>query len=507
MPDPAPALIVPEPSGPARGAAILLGAFAALGQVATAAPDPNIVVVLTDDLGYGDVHAYNPRSKIPTPHLDQLAREGVRFTDAHSPSGVCSPTRYGLLTGRYAWRTWLKRGVLNGSSPPLIEPDRLTLASMLRQLGYETAMVGKWHLGRRWQLRDAAGKQVVENIDWTLPVLDGPLQHGFSYSFGLAKPAWTFLENGRILSRPSVPFDLTHLPVYLIGGSNNRGTKGAGFEFRRMLPRFTEAATGFIARAAETGKPWFLYFAPLAPHRPVVPNEHFRSRSAAGLYGDFVAEVDWAVGEVLAALERSGEADETLLIVTSDNGPEVDAYRRMLEYDHASLGPWRGLKRDLWEGGHRVPFLARWPGRIPPGLLQDEVLCLTDLLATVAQIVGFELPQNAGEDSYDLSAALFGEDLPAPLREATVHHSGAGRFALRRGDWVLIEHPTGDNNREPEWFRRQRMVRSHDERVELFNLRHDPAQTRNLAGEQPELVANLRQLLARYRADGRSVVR
>lgn len=478
-----------------------------LGQVATAAPRPNIVVVLTDDLGYGDVQAYNPRSKIPTPHFDQLAREGVRFTDAHTPSGVCSPTRYGLLTGRYAWRTWLRRGVLNGSSPPLIEPDRLTLASMLRQLGYETAMVGKWHLGRRWQLRDASGKQVVENIDWTLPVLDGPLQHGFSYSFGLAKPAWTFSENGRILSQPSVPFDLTHLPTYLIGGSNNRGTKGAGFEFERMLPRFTEAATGFIARAAETGQPWFLYFAPLAPHRPVVPNETFSSRSAAGLYGDFVAEVDWAVGEVLAALERSGEADETLLIVTSDNGPEVDAYRRMLEYDHASLGPWRGLKRDLWEGGHRVPFLARWPGRIPPGLLQDEVLCLTDLLATVAKIVEFELPRDAGEDSYDLSAALFGEELPAPMREATVHHSGAGRFGLRRGDWVLIEHSTGDNNREPDWFRRQRMVQPHDEQVELFNLRRDPAQTRNLAGEQPELVADLRQLLERYRADGRSVAR
>ena len=468
---------------------------------------PNIVVVLTDDLGYGDIRVNNPESKIPTPSFDRIAREGVRFTDAHSPDGVCSPTRYGLLTGRYAWRTWLKRGVLNGASPPLIDASRLTLPEMLRSVGYATGFVGKWHLGRRWRLLDQSAKQTVKNIDWTQPVQDGPLQHGFDYSFGLAKPAWAFVENGRILARPTTEFDLTHLPAFLMGPNNNRGTKSPGFQFERMLPRFTEEATGFMARASGAGKPWFLYFAPLAPHRPVVPNPSFGGRSAAGLYGDFVAEVDWAVGEILAALERDDVSDNTLVVVTSDNGPEVDAYRRLLEYDHASMGTLRGLKRDVWEGGHRVPFVARWPERIPGGHVQDEVLCLTDLMATIAAIVDYRLPEDAAEDSYDLSAALLGQEFASPVREATVHHGSKGWFGIRQGDWVLVDHPTGDSNREPEWFRRQRLVDAHDQPVELFNLRQDPMQRRNLAAGNSELVGSLQRLLRRYIEEGRSVPR
>ena len=487
------------------------GLAALLGWAAPALPNPNVAIILADDLGYGDVGAYNPESKIPTPNLDGLAAEGMRFTDAHTPDGVCSPTRYGLLTGRYAWRTWLKRGVLNGSSPPLIEPERLTLADMLRQQGYETGMVGKWHLGRRWHLLDESRDQIVANVDWSKPVINGPAQHGFTYSFGLAKPAWGFVENGKVLAQPTLAFDLTHLPAYLMGGNNNKGTKSPGFEFERMLPRFTEEAVGFIARAAEKAEPWFLYFAPLAPHRPVVPNKDFRDQSAAGLYGDFVAEVDWSVGEVLAAIERSGQAENTLVVVTSDNGPEVDAYRRILEYRHASMAKLRGLKRDLWEGGHRVPFLARWPGKIPAGSVQDEVLCLTDLMATVAAIVGFQLPSDAAEDSYDMSDALFGADSDSPVREATVHHGSRGWFGIRQGNWVLINHPTGDNNgganREPEWFRQQRLAQVHDQDVELYNLKEDPAQTTNLAADAPERVRSMQRLLESYKQDGRSVSR
>jgi len=314
-----------------------------------------------------------------------------------------------------------------------------------------------------------------------------------------------------VLARPTLAFDLSHLPAYLMGGNNNRGTKAPGFEFERMLPRFTEEAVGFIARAAASEEPWFLYFAPLAPHRPVVPNKDFREQSAAGLYGDFVAEVDWSVGEVLAAIERSGQADDTLVVVTSDNGPEADAYRRILEYRHASMATLRGLKRDLWEGGHRVPFLARWPGKIPAGSVQDEVLCLTDVMATVAAIVGFPLPSDAAEDSYDMSAALFGSERDSPVREATVHHGSRGWFGLRQGDWVLIDHPTGDNNgganREPEWFRQQRLAKEHGQDVELFNLRDDPAQTTNRAADAPERVNSMRRLLDRYKRDGRSVSR
>lgn len=488
---------------------VALGLVFLFGLAVPTASDPNIVVILADDLGYGDVGDYNSESRIPTPNLDRLAAEGVRFTDAHAPDSVCTPTRYGLLTGRYAWRTRLKRGVLNGSSPPLIAPERLTLAEMLRQQGYETGMVGKWHLGRRWHLVDESGEQSVENIDWSKPVQDGPSQHGFMYSFGRAEPAWTFVENGHVLARPTLAFDLTHLPVYLIGGNNNTGTKAPGFEFERILPRFTEEAVGFIARASKKDMPWFLYFTPLAPHRPVVPNTDFRGRSAAGPYGDFVAETDWAVGEVLAAIERTGQADNTLVVVTSDNGPEADAYRRILEYRHASMGTLRGVKRDLWEGGHRVPFLARWPGRIRAGTIEGEVLCLTDLMATVAAITGFQLPRDAAEDSYDMSDVLFGVARGAPVREATVHHSSRGWFGLRQGDWVLIDNPTGDSNgrsnREPEWFRQERLAMPHDQEVELYNLQQDPAQTTNLAETAPERVRSMQRLLERYKRDGRSV--
>ena len=473
---------------------------------------PNILVILTDDLGLGDVAAYNPQSKIPTPNLDRLAKEGIRFTDAHTPDGVCSPTRYGLLAGRYAWRTWLKRGVLTGSSPPLIEQQRLTLADMLGQQGYLTGAVGKWHLGLRWNLLNESAPQEAGNIDWSKPILDGPAQHGFAYSFGLAMPAWTFVENGSIVARPTLRFDLTHLPVHLIGPNNNKGIKAPGFEFERMLPRFTEEATSFIQRAAREGKPWFLYFTPLAPHRPVVPNSDFQGRSAAGLYGDFVTEVDWAVGEVLAAIDRSGQVEDTLVVFTSDNGPEVDAYRLVVEYRHSSMGTSRGLKRDLWEGGHRVPFIARWPARISPSSVQEEVICLTDIMATVAAIVDFPLPEDAAEDSYDISDALFGVHSEFPLREATVHHGSRGWFGIRQGDWVLIDHPTGDSNsagpnREPEWFRRERLVASHAEGVELFNLHDDPQQTTNLAASAPDRVKSMKSLLERYKRDGRSVRR
>lgn len=491
---------------------ILLLVLLTLIAPGVAASKPNVLVILTDDLGFGDVGAYNPQSRIPTPNLDRLASEGVRFTDAHAPDGVCTPTRYGLLTGRYAWRTRLKQGVLRDSSKPLIAQDRLTLADMLAEKGYLTGAVGKWHLGYRWNLLNDSEPQTVENVDWSKPLIDGPAQHGFSYSFGLAKPAWAFVEDGHILARPIQPFNLTHLPAYLMGANNNKGTRSPGFEFERMLPRFTEEAVGFIARSARAGKPWFLYFTPLAPHRPVVPNKDFQGRSAAGLYGDFVVEVDWSVGEILSAIDRAGQTADTLVIFTSDNGPETDAYRRMLEYRHTSMGPLRGVKRDLWEGGHRVPFLARWPDRIPEGSVQDEVLCLTDIMATVAAIVDFALPVDAAEDSYNMSDALFRADLDSPIREATVHHGSRGWFAIRQGDWVLVDHPTGDSNiagpnREPAWFRTERLVSAHDQQVELFNLRDDPDQTTNLARSAPERVRGMQRLLRRYRSEGRSVIR
>jgi arylsulfatase A-like enzyme len=489
---------------------ILIACSLLAGSTAVA-QTPNIVVLLADDLGFGDLHVYNPESKIPTPNLDRLAGEGMRFTNAHTPTAVCSPTRYALLTGRYAWRTRLKSGVLRDTDPPLIDADRLTLPEMLRRKGYETGAVGKWHLGKTFPLIDSAKPVSEENIDWSKPVLDGPNEHGFSYYFGLAKPGWAFMENRMALARPTLPFDLTHLPAYLMGGNNNKGWKSPGFEFERMLPRFTEEAVGFIDRSAAAGKPFLLYWTPITPHRPVAPSKDFLGKSAAGLYGDFVAELDWAVGEILQGIERNGATGNTLVILSSDNGPEVDAYRRVLEYDHYSMGGLRGVKRDNWEGGHRAPFLARWPGHVPANRVNDETICLTDVFATVAGVVGYELPNDAGEDSYDILPALEGKKLAKPIREATVHHSGSGQLAIRQGDWVLIDHKTGDANRggngEPAWFRRERGVEPHALEVELFDLRDDPRETRNRAAEEPEVVARLKGLLEKYKSEGRSVAR
>ncbi|MEZ5397661.1 MAG: arylsulfatase [Bryobacterales bacterium] len=475
------------------------------------AETPNIVVLLADDLGYGDLHVYNAASKIKTPNLDRLAGEGTRFTNAHTPASVCTPTRYGLLTGRYPWRSRLKSGVLRDSDPPLIEAGRLTLPEMLKRKGYETAAIGKWHLGKSFVLLDKSKPVSAENIDWSKPEVDGPLDHGFTYYFGLAKPGWAFLEGRRPLARPSLAFDVTNLPAFLMGPNNQKGWKSPGFEFDRMLPRFTEEAVGFIDRSAAAGKPFFLYWTPITPHRPVTPSEDFIGKSAAGVYGDFVVQLDWAVGEILAAIERNGATKDTLVILSSDNGPEIDAYRRVLEYEHYSMGDWRGVKRDNWEGGHRVAFLARWPGRYPSDRTNDETVCQTDLFATTASIVGYDLPNAAAEDSYDILPALEGKRLSKPIREATVHQAMDGHLAIRQGDWVLIDWKTGDSNRggngEPEWFKRERGVVAEPGDVVLYNLRDDPQETRNRVAEEPQTVGRLKALLDQYRAEGRSVAR
>ena len=308
---------------------------------------------------------YNPDAKTPTPKLDRITTEGVRFTDAHTSDGGCSPISNVLLTGRYARRTCLKRGVLSGSSLSLIESERLTAAGILRQLNYEAGMVGMWKLGRRRQLVHESSHQVVETIDWTKPVLEGPLQPRLSYSLGLAKPVWAFSDNAEILARdgPLRPDPCTRLPHHPIASNNNKGTKAAGFEFERRLPRFREEAASFIAWAAGAGKPWFLYFARLAPNRSVVPNKPFHTCSSASLDGDSVAEVDWAVGEILAALERSGEAENTLLIVTRDKWPGSRPVSPPAGVRPCQHGTWRSLKRNLWERGHRIPCLAHGLGQ------------------------------------------------------------------------------------------------------------------------------------------------
>ena len=478
---------------------LLLCAILPFATLAAEQP-PNIVVILADDLGYGDLSGNNPDSKIPTPVLDRLADEGMNFTDAHSPSGVCTPTRYGLLTGRYCWRTHLKRGVLNGASAPLIEPDRLTLPAMLASRGYVTGHFGKWHLGRRWHLKDPDGKITPPNIDWTRPAPYCPLDAGFTYSFALAQPAWAFMENRMVSAEPTEPFDFTHIPSHIVGPNNNKGFQQPGFTFEQMIPNWVAKTKAFIARSAAAKKPFFAYFAPICPHRPINPNQEFQGKSDCGVFGDFVCELDAAVGSILDQLKTSGVDQNTLVVFTADNGAENNAYGHIATYDHWSSGGLRGCKRDLYEGGHRVPFIARWPGQIRPGSESDEIVCLTDIMATVAAIIDYPLPANAAEDSYNLLPALRSEKLTTPIREATVHHSARGTFAIRQGDWVYIDAPSGANNREPDSVLKTLGVKPHDQQTELFNLRTDPRQTTNLIAERPDQAERLLAILDRYRA-------
>ena len=491
------------------------GASAADAPAASAAPavsgttgrKPNIVYILADDLGYGDLACQNLKSKIPTPHMDRLATQGVRFSDAHDPTAVCTPTRYGILTGRYCWRSPMKTGVLGGFSPPLIAPDRLTVPALLKQHGYATACIGKWHLGMTWPRKDGAGKGkgAAENsIDFAQPITDGPCTRGFDYYFGISAsldmPPYVFIENDRTVALP------TATQERLKEGYVRQGPKDPDFKLEDVLPRFTKRATEYIAEraAGHAGQPFFLYLALNAPHTPIVPAEFVKGRSQAGDYGDYVVEVDWTVGEVLKALDEHRLADDTLVIVTSDNGPEVIAYARAEKYRHFSMGELRGVKRDVWEGGHRVPFLARWPGRIKPGTVCDEVICHTDLLATAAAIVGAKLPDNAGEDSYSILPALVGEKLDRPIREATVHHSATGKFAIRKGHWVLIDARSGGDNKVPEWFDAERGYKPSDQPGELYDLTQDLAERRNLYAEQPDKVRELKTLLEQYKDNGRS---
>ncbi|MCX6636785.1 MAG: arylsulfatase [Acidobacteria bacterium] len=459
---------------------------------------PNIVFVLTDDLGYGDIACQNPESKIPTPNLDRLAGQGVRFTDAHSPSAVCTPTRYGVLTGRYSWRSRLKSGVLEGYSPSLIEPGRPTVASLLKSRGYYTGGIGKWHLG--------LGDQ--EKTDFTRPLHPGPVDHGFDYYFGipasLDMPPYLYLENDRVVEQAT-----STTPGKQESGVFWRGGPVApSFQFDQVLSTLTGKAVRFLRdRAAKPSQPFFLYLALTGPHTPWVPRKEFLGRSKAGIYGDFVCEVDWAAGEILNTLDQAGLSSNTLLIFTSDNGPERYAYERIPEFGHYSMGSLRGVKRDAWEGGHRIPFLARWPGKIRAGGTSNETVCLTDLMATSAALSLAKVPDNGGEDSYNIAPALVGEKRPAPIREATVLHTANGEFAIRQGEWVFIDAKTGMNTKEPEWFRKQRGYTLHSLAGELYNLGQDLAERKNLYAERPDIAGKLKTLLERYKREGRSAPR
>ena len=493
--------------------AIAGASFAYRANSATPTEPPNIVYILADDLGYGDLGCYNPNSKIPTPRLDQLAAEGMRFRDAHSPSAVCTPTRYALLTGRYAWRTRLQRNVLGPWDKPLIPAERLTVGKLLQLHGYKTACIGKWHLGQNYVTTDEKApiggvKNALGNVDFTQPISDGPVARGFDYYFGTIVPnypPYCFIENDRTVGLPSQPTTGS--------GFNIPGPMLPGWKLEDILPALTTHAVQWIEATAQAKEPFFLYFALTSPHYPVVPAQDFIGKTKVGAYGDFVYQTDWSIGQVLDALQRTGVAGKTLVFFTSDNGPEITGevkpgvYDRAELFHHRSSGELRGAKRDAWEGGHRVPFIARWPGKIRAGTISDEIMCHVDFIATVAAILGRKLPDDAAEDSVNILPVLLGEKLNTPIREATVHHSAKGKFAIRQGDWVLIDAPEGDDNGahgEPQWLKSERGYTPHSYPGELFNVRDDLSQRRNRYAEEPHIVAKLKSLLVNYMTTGRS---
>ena len=501
---------------PMRILAATLWALVFQAALAQESP-PNIVVVLADDLGWGDPQSYQPESKIPTPNIDRLAREGMRFTDAHSPSSVCTPTRYGLLTGRYAWRTWLTSGVLDGFGPPLIEAGQDTVASLLKRSGYRTAAVGKWHLGMRWL--DTSGNPVPRrtggfrpgtDIDFTAELRGGPVDAGFDTFFGIAASLdmspYCFLRNRSVQSLPNLPVASARAGSF---SGLAAGIRSREFQVEDVLPRLGEEAARVIDLHAGRDSPLFLYLALTSPHLPVAPVEAGASR--AGRYGDFVFESDRALGQVLEALDRNRLADNTLVLFTSDNGglwhwwdfraaddggaaPETARGRYVREREHRSNAGWRGTKADIFEGGHRVPFVVRWPGEVAAGSSSDALVVLTDLYATVAEVAGTEARGSSGQDSISLVPVLRRESESA--RDIAVHHSARGMFAIRKGDWKLIE------GRGSGGFTAPRSIDGAG--GQLYNLADDPRETKNLYGERPEIVAELGELLKSIRQEGPS---
>ncbi|WP_309718475.1 sulfatase-like hydrolase/transferase [Armatimonas sp.] len=477
---------------------------------ATSPTRPNIVVILADDLGYGDLSCYNATSKIPTPNLDQLAREGVRATDAHAPASVCSPTRYAMLTGRYAWRGILKNGVVAPWGKSILERDRLNVALLLRGHGYTTACFGKWHLGWSWATKDGAPPKGVNagptNVDLTKRIMEGPTERGFDDYFGVDLPnfpPYCFIENDRTVGVPTRHTEKE-------GQINRPGPILDGWKLEDILPEVGRRAVSWLEKASKSPeKPFFLYLPLTSPHFPIVPSKEWQGKTKVGAYGDFVAQTDAVVGDVLAALKRLGVEKNTLVIFTSDNGPEVagevgiGAYERIGTFGHDSRGGLRGVKRDMWEGGHRVPFLARWPGKIRSGSVCKETICHVDLMATLAGVLGAELPENAAEDSVDMLPALQGK--PGMRRNTpTVHQAASGKFAIRKGDWVFINAPSGNDNGkgEPESLRPSP---PHGQPGELFHLKADPAERVNRYAEQPSRVLELKALLERAKSAGRTV--
>lgn len=471
---------------------------AATNQESDSPKKPNIILILADDLGYGDVQVLNHRSSIPTPNINRLAKEGMTFTDAHSPSAVCTPTRYGLLTGRYCWRTTLKRGVLNGYGKPLIETDRATLGTLLKAAGYRTHVVGKWHLG----LGIPGGD---EKPDFTQSLTFHPGDVGFDHSFvipaSLDFPPYFYFKNGNATEPESIQQAAIGFPAY-----TRAGPRAKDFSMRNCLDRLTDETLAIIDRINDQTDPSFIYFPLTAPHKPVLPNALFTGSTQFGPYGDFLRQVDHTIGRVIASLEKNNQLDNTLIILTSDNGSFMrktpadepdhldDVTVQGFHSDsHLANAEWRGTKADIWEAGHRVPFFIRLPNAEHAGIRLTQTIGLVDIFATLTDWLGLEGPDNSAPDSYSF-APLLRDPRSLFDRPPLICHSAAGMFAIRDGQWKLIagngsggrEQPRGKPFAEP-WI--------------LINLDADPAETTNVADMHPEITTKLKAELVRIKGN------
>lgn len=466
---------------------------------------PNIVFILADDQGVGDLS--HTGGLAPTPHIDRMAEEGMRFTDAHTTSSVCTPTRYSILTGRYNWRSTLKKGVLWGPSPPLIPTERLTVASMLKKQGYRTGIVGKWHLGLGWQKLPNGEKRKAQegptegtgwDFDYSKQVEGGPLALGFDSSFIIPASLDMFPY---VYLKDDVPTEIPTVSKKWL----RAGPAGKNFEAVNCLSDFAREARGFIANSIKqkNDQPFFLYLPLTSPHTPIVPSKKWQGKSVIGHYGDFVMETDWVVGEVLAELDKQRISKNTLVIFTTDNGCSPAAkISDLIQKGHLPNGSLRGHKADIFEGGHRVPFIVRWPAKVKGGLHCEQTISSVDLMATAAELSGAEIPSNAGEDSYSIVPLLEDPSLAEALRPYTIHHSIAGAFAIRQGDWKLSLCPGSGGWSAPK--PKDALKDDTLPAVQLYNLKEDLAEATNLYLQHPEKAEGLAKLLAKAIRDGRS---
>ncbi|RHR42061.1 arylsulfatase [Parabacteroides sp. AF18-52] len=483
-----------------RGLLLSLGSMAVLSGCAQQPQEqkkPNIVFIFADDMGYGDVSALNENSKIQTTNIDRIASEGVTFTDAHSSSSVSTPSRYSLLTGRYNWRSDLKSGVLMGYNKALISPDRRTIASVLRDQGYQTACIGKWHLGWDWNNIEA-GK---DSVDFSKPITNGPTTRGFDYFYGiiasLDMAPYVYVENDMPTALPDRETVNDGMKYW------RKGPTASDFDHEQTLPNFINRAVDYIHDKSKEDKPFYLYLPLPAPHTPILPIKEYQGKSGLNPYGDFVLMVDDMVGKVMKALKEAGVEDNTIIVFSTDNGCSPQAkFDELQAKGHYPSYIYRGHKADLFDGGHRIPCVVRWPARVKPHVV-DQTVCLTDFFATFAAVADYQLRDSEGEDSYNILPLLLNEKEGEVIREATVHHSINGDFTIRKGEWKLLLSPGSGGWSFPKPGTDDEVIKTLPS-VQLYNMQSDPAEKNNVYAEHPEVVKELKDLMIKYVKEGRS---